>query len=479
MIQITFRDFYQRAFADEGFELYLLKDAHRHILYIGISHGGIWNRWFGGAASHMQLGADGELRGNSPVGQTIARGLPEAWSWYVELWTWEDCVQNLLREGITAVGGRDVRNLSIVDIEAYWIAALAPPYNTLQQNDREPTTSPPPFATPTLQGEETTMAKAVDWYLQSLVASQSCNTQKTYGQAMHALLHSVRVQGFDPDAMPVRELSSDMLLRFAEGLSEYAPSTQRLYAHAISRFCEFIAAEGPSDLKLVQAKRLLLHQSATKAIQQHPKLPADDISKLLDAVNDPLFTQAADTAERLREMRDRAFLLTLADTGLRVHEACKLRRGDVDMNEGQALVIGKGDKQAIVRFSGRALKALRDYLSARGELDGTSGKPLAALPLFARHDKGAGKKVKAMTTETGRNIVHERVAQVLGETATGRITPHSLRHYFVTMVLRAKGNLKMAQEMARHTSIQVTQRYAHLSNDELDKAYDEIFNKHG
>jgi site-specific recombinase XerC len=42
-------------------------------------------------------------------------------------------------------------------------------------------------------------------------------------------------------------------------------------------------------------------------------------------------------------------------------------------------------------------------------------------------------------------------------------------------VLRASGNLKLAQELARHASIQVTQRYAHLSDDELDKGYHEIF----
>lgn len=120
------------------------------------------------------------------------------------------------------------------------------------------------------------------------------------------------------------------------------------------------------------------------------------------------------------------------------------------------------------------MKALRDYLVLRAGLDGGSGKPLSALPLFARHDKGAGKKIKPITTATGRHIVNERLRQALGDTAEGRITPHSFRHYFVMTVLRATGNLKLAQELARHARIQVTQRYAHLSNDELDKGYYEI-----
>ena len=178
---------------------------------------------------------------------------------------------------------------------------------------------------------------------------------------------------------------------------------------------------------------------------------------------------------QLRALRDKAFIITLGDTGLRVHEACNLKRGDIDWNEGKALIVGKGNRQAVVRFSRRSQKALRDYIQARGELDGHSGKSLGALPLFARHDKGAGSKVKPITTTTGRTIVEETVREILGDEAVGTITPHSFRHYFVTRVLAATGNLKLAQNLARHQNIAVTQRYAHLSDDELDKGYWEVF----
>jgi integrase len=170
-------------------------------------------------------------------------------------------------------------------------------------------------------------------------------------------------------------------------------------------------------------------------------------------------------------------MLTLADTGLRVHEACALRRGDIDWNEGRAIIIGKGDKQAVIRFTSRSMDALKEYLSLRSSLDGGSGRPLTSLPLFARHDKGAGKKVKPITTTTGRNIVSERVREILGEESVGRITPHSFRHYFVTSVLLGTGNLVTAQKLARHENIETTKRYTHLADDELDKAYYEVFEK--
>ncbi len=80
-----------------------------------------------------------------------------------------------------------------------------------------------------------------------------------------------------------------------------------------------------------------------------------------------------------------------------------------------------------------------------------------------------------MTTETGRNIVEERVKEALGTDAAGTITPHSFRHYFVTVVLRSSGNLKVAQALARHSNISTTSLYAHLVDDELDKVYWEAF----
>ena len=121
--------------------------------------------------------------------------------------------------------------------------------------------------------------------------------------------------------------------------------------------------------------------------------------------------------------------------------------------------------------------------AARAALDGASGRPLPSLPVFARHDRGAGKKIKPITTATGRNIVNQRVGEASGASSQDKdladaITPHSFRHYFVTAVLRGSGgNLKLAQELARHKNIAVTQRYAHLSNDELDQGYWEIFEK--
>jgi integrase/recombinase XerC len=319
-----------------------------------------------------------------------------------------------------------------------------------------------------------TIAQAIAKYLESVKLSRSINTCRSYSNAMHMLVDVLREHDVDPQVSPVSKLSEDVVIWMANELKNFSPASEQLYLVATAGFFKFLAAENLTEINLPRLE-LLRRQRARRSGQRLPQFPKEEIEKVLEFVNNVTNLLRTSPVVRLREMRDRAFLLTLADTGLRVHEACNLRRGDIDWNEQRALIIGKGNKQAVVRFSVRSLNAIRDYLSVRAPLDGASGRSLPSLPLFARHDKGAGKKVKPITTTTGRAIVTEYVRQALGDEAEGRITPHSFRHYFVTTVLRASGNLKLAQELARHANIQVTQRYAHLSDDELDKGYHEIF----
>ncbi len=320
-----------------------------------------------------------------------------------------------------------------------------------------------------------TLAEAAQDYLETVREARSENTARAYANALSAFMRVLKEHWIEAES-PVSQLKEDGLAWMLAYLKVFSSATERLYTQAVKGFYEYLAAERLAEINLPRLEQLI-RQRARRPGYRMPQFPQDDIERLLEFVNNFTNNLSDNPDERLRALRDRAFLLTLADTGLRVHEACNLRRGDIDWNEGRAIIIGKGDKQAVVRFSTHSLAALKDYLSARAALDGASGRPLPSLPLFARHDRGAGKKVKPMTTTTGRNIVSERVRQALGAEAEGRITPHSFRHYFVTMILRVTGNLRYAQELARHKNIQVTQRYTHLVNEELDKAYYEVFEK--
>jgi site-specific recombinase XerD len=321
------------------------------------------------------------------------------------------------------------------------------------------------------------IAAAVAGFLDSVEMARSTNTARTYRNALHSFLFVLADHEMNPDDTAVSDMPDDSITWFTTSLKRYAPTTERLYLTAVTGFFEYLDAERLLDPNLSRIRRLI-RQRSRKPGQRLPQFPREKIEDLIEYAINLAHVPVTEDIESLRNLRDRSFILTLADTGLRVHEACNLQRGDLDWNEGKALIIGKGDRQALVRFSGRSMAALRDYLAARAALDGASGKSLASLPLFARHDRGAGKKIKPMTTTTGRNIVAQRVKEALGDKFLEKITPHSFRHYFVTTVLRASGgNLKVAQELARHKNIAVTQRYAHLSDDDLDQAYFQMFDE--
>ncbi|MDD5468149.1 MAG: tyrosine-type recombinase/integrase [Anaerolineales bacterium] len=324
----------------------------------------------------------------------------------------------------------------------------------------------------------TTIQQAIQAYLESVLLARSENTARAYRNAMSVFMETLAAHGLSP-ASDVADLNENAIAWLAARLKAYSPASERLYLTAATGFFEYLAAEGLAQVNLPRL-RLLIRQRARRPGPRLPQFPRIQIVEVLKHVNDIAFSPIEDQNEALRNLRDRAFLITLADTGLRVHEACNMRRGDLDHNEQRAVIIGKGNRQDVVRFSRRAIAALRDYLNARASLDGASHRPLASLPLFARHDRGAGKRVLPITTTTGRNIVAQRVAEALGQDAVGVITPHSFRHFFVTTALIGSGgNLKLAQELARHRNIAVTQRYAHLSDDELDKGYLDIFDEPG
>jgi integrase len=311
-------------------------------------------------------------------------------------------------------------------------------------------------------------------YLDSIRLARSENTFLAYSNGLDLFFSVLKERWIDPDITPISDLKEESVAWFAAFLKNFSTATERLYLQSVKGFFEFLSAENALTINLPRIK-LLLKQRSRRTGVRLPQFQRESIEQIIELVGTYSMCEFEQAIDKLRALRDRAFIITLADTGLRVSEACKLRRGEVDWNEGRAVIIGKGDKEAIIRFSNRSMQALKEYLNFRAKLDGSTGLPLASLPLFARHDRGAGKKTKTMTTTTGRNIVTEQARLALGNDVERNITPHSFRHYFVTTVLRASGNLKLAQELARHTNISVTQRYAHLSDNELDQGYSNIF----
>lgn len=321
-----------------------------------------------------------------------------------------------------------------------------------------------------------TIAEAAQAFYEMKLNSRAVSTAVTYNNLIKMFCKSLKDNGIDPGHSPISDMKEDHINYLIEACKGYAPSTENIAMNAASEFYQYIEAENWRTVNLSRVRFFIRTRSRRKP-SYIPDYPKKELEQLIEYADRLLDAPYDGDMERLRNLRDRALILTLADTGLRIHEACNLDRGSISRESRQAVILGKGSQIAVVRFSERAIRAIDDYLSARTRvLDGKTGKPLTSLPVFARHDKGAGmKQVKRMATRTGDNILSRHVAILFGDDFDKVITPHTLRHRFVTMVLDKTGNMELARSLARHVNIQITQRYAHLMDHELDSGYRKIF----
>lgn len=283
---------------------------------------------------------------------------------------------------------------------------------------------------------------------------------KTIFAYRNALIQFVKAVGGDA------ALTTETYIKFLTAIKSRSPSTQRVYRTAVLKFYAFCKAGNWAELKEAtehytrkQGKRIVNfnREAIEQVIAYCESLRGDSDSPRINLTN----------------LRDRAFVLTVADTGLRLSEACSLKRGDIDWLEQRAVIIGKGDKQAVIRFSNRAIQALKDYLHEMAAVEPNSRVPLAAQPLFARHDIRASRRIRPISAGGMWKAIKSRMTEAGVDHRLVRL--HDFRHYFVTITYLAKGNLKLSQELARHESIATTNRYAHFGG-ETDAAYDEIFN---
>lgn len=146
-------------------------------------------------------------------------------------------------------------------------------------------------------------------------------------------------------------------------------------------------------------------------------------------------------------LRARAILELLYATGIRCGELVGLDLDAVDLPGGLVRVLGKGSKERIVPFGGRAREALGQYLPVRARM-----RPRTpALFLNARGGR--------LTDRSIRTILKGRLQAVAQRQ---HVTPHSLRHAFATHLLERGADLRAIQELLGHASLSTTQRYTHV-----------------
>ena len=159
------------------------------------------------------------------------------------------------------------------------------------------------------------------------------------------------------------------------------------------------------------------------------------------------------------EYRNRLILEMLFATGLRVCELSNIKIKDIDFSEREIKIMGKGCKDRFVFYNKECAKVLDSYLmECRSKL--LNGKDSEYL--FINH---LGDKL----TDRGIRLIIDKI--VKKSCIKSKVSPHTFRHTFATMLLNEGCNIKSVQELLGHSSLGTTGIYTHLTNDEVRLAY--------
>lgn len=249
----------------------------------------------------------------------------------------------------------------------------------------------------------------------------------------------------------VDKITSEIIRKYRLWLNRYEnvngdkllPITQSYHLIALRSFLTYCSKR---NIKALTPEKIELQKTKRKQVSFLDNKETDRLIKAID-VNSTI------------GIRDRAIVELLFSSGLRVSELCNLNRSHINLERGEFMVRGKGQKDRPVFVSPEATEWLASYLKIR-----TDG----AIPLFVRYSgyKTGDEKGESFRL-TPRSV--QRLVQHYSKLAglTKQVSPHTLRHSFATDLLMNGADLRSVQSMLGHSNISTTQVYTHVTDKHL------------
>ncbi len=186
-------------------------------------------------------------------------------------------------------------------------------------------------------------------------------------------------------------------------------------------------------------------------------LTTDEVEEILSNIN--IDTPAG--------YRNRAILELLWASGMRVSELSGLNFGNLNLENNEITVFGKGAKERIILVTDRAKNYLQGYIDFARSLvakDYNLGPITDTTPVFIN------KTGYRLQTRMIRNVINEIVEKI---ELPKKVTPHMFRHSFATHLIENGADLRVVQELLGHASISNTQIYTHISMQHMKEVYNE------
>ena len=187
------------------------------------------------------------------------------------------------------------------------------------------------------------------------------------------------------------------------------------------------------------------------------KSPVRRIHKVKTATNIKE-TYTDEDLEKMRdsctELRDLAIIDMLASTGMRIGEMVLLSKADINFNERECVVFGKGDKERIVYFDARTKIHLQNYIDSR-----TDDNPALFVTLRSPHERIKIGGIESRLREMGKKLDIQKVH------------PHKFRRTLATMAIDKGMPIEQLQQLLGHKRIDTTLQYAMVKQSNVKLAH--------
>jgi integrase/recombinase XerC len=234
----------------------------------------------------------------------------------------------------------------------------------------------------------------------------------------------------------VAQVTTDNVLGYLAGCADRGLSRQSIYDYHrdINRWFNWMVEQG------------ILDKSPCRLIKA-PKFTRKVLEVFTEAQIQKLILHCGDT---FHGIRDKAVIIMLLDTGLRLKELSYLEIPDVNLDTGLIRVrMGKGQKERMVHFGKSAQLALVKYLTQREDTNKALWVTPGGLTLGFR---GVQQLIRRLKVRTGITGV--------------RVSPHTFRHTFAINYLRNGGDVFTLQSILGHSTLEMTKRYTSTLNQE-------------
>ena len=285
------------------------------------------------------------------------------------------------------------------------------------------------------------------------IAGRTIETEDDSQELINSFVYAKRIEGCSEKTLKYyRTTIEAMTEAINKGVRHIQTDDLRAY------LTEYQEKHGSSRVTIDNIRRILSSFFSWLEDEDHIlKSPVRRIHKVQTATNIKE-TYTDEELEKMRdnceELRDLAIIDMLASTGMRIGEMVLLNKADINFNERECVVFGKGDKERVVYFDARTKIHLQNYIDSRIDDD-----PALFVTLRAPHTRIKISGIESRLREMGKALEIEKVH------------PHKFRRTLATMAIDKGMPIEQLQQLLGHKRIDTTLQYAMVKQSNVKQAH--------